>query len=172
MPHARRGVSPLVSTVFYMGAAIIAIGIALNIAAPTLERMQDTSAIQHSIEALNGMDGQIRDVATSGVESARVTTLRFGRGTYRFNATSRALYYEIETTSPIIAKNRSRDIGAVRLVGINTSTGQERTVRVVLTYDRIALAGFPRSLPPGTYRVGIENDGVGNGHVNVTLSVR
>ncbi len=109
----RTGLSPLVSAVTYTALIVAAVGIALNVGMPIVDRMQDTAAIENSIDALTDLDAQIRRVAAEGRFSSRTQTLRFQRGQYQFNNETGRLYYEIDTESNLISTHSAFERGPV-----------------------------------------------------------
>ncbi|MFB6166979.1 MAG: LamG domain-containing protein [Candidatus Nanohaloarchaea archaeon] len=121
-----KGVSPLISMVFYVAVIVSAIAIVMGVAMPTLERMQETAAIQGSMNTLQTIDQMVRSVASEGKYSTRTTTLRFGRGQYVFDNETGELYYRIDTTSNIVSTHTSVKRGPVLLsanadVSLNTT---------------------------------------------------
>lgn len=166
----RRGVSTLISAAFYLAVIIVSVGLVVQVAEPTLNRVRDTGAIQNHITFFNDLDEVIRTVAAEGSESSRVVTHSFRRGRLGFNRSTDAVYYAIDTRSQIVSPGRSTDIGAATLSAANR-TGTRR-VQAALTYDSIHLHGFDRELPPGTYTLLITNAGTTNGEVNITLAVQ
>ncbi|MDY6761976.1 MAG: LamG domain-containing protein [Candidatus Nanohaloarchaea archaeon] len=111
--ESRSGVSALISLVIYTGIVVAAVGVVLNVGGPVLDRMQDTAAIQSSIDTLTGLDEQIRSVAAEGTYSSRTATLRFQRGQYRFDNETGELYYRIETGSNFISSHSAFQRGPV-----------------------------------------------------------
>lgn len=111
----RSGVSPIVSVVLYTSIIVAAIGMVLQIGIPMIDRMQDTAAIENSMDVLDELDDAIQTVASEGKRAARDLTVTFDRGQYRFDDTANEIYYQLETDSPIISSHASRTIGPVRL---------------------------------------------------------
>lgn len=113
--RSRPGVSPLISAALYFGIVLAAVVIVLNVAFPTIERMQETAAIQNNLNFLADLDTTIREVAAEGRYSTRTTALRFGRGFYGFDNATDTLYYQIETDSAIISTHAVRRLGPLSL---------------------------------------------------------
>ncbi|MFB6265918.1 MAG: hypothetical protein ABEI07_02430, partial [Candidatus Nanohaloarchaea archaeon] len=72
-----KGVSPLISAVFYAGIVIAAVAIVLNMGMPVIHRMQETASIQNNIQTLTRMDRLVRTVASEGRYSTRITSIQF-----------------------------------------------------------------------------------------------
>ncbi len=111
----RTGVSPLVTAVLFTGVVLVGIGTAVTVGVPTVERVQETAAIENSQRLLTDIHGAIRSVAEEGRFSTRTLTLSFSRGRIGFSTDPRELYYEIDTDSGIISSHSSRRIGPLRI---------------------------------------------------------
>ncbi len=111
----RRGVSELVSLVFFIAIVVVAIGITLNIALPHIDRMEDTASIQNSITFLTELDSAIQEVATTGQYSSRTVSVRFQDGQYRFDSDQGLFYYEIDTDSALVSAHGTQRQGPVEL---------------------------------------------------------
>lgn len=124
----RPGISELASAVFIIAIVVAAAGIVLNIGLPQIETMEDTAAIENSINSLKRLDTAIQNVATGGRYSKRQVDIHFERGEYGFNADDKELYYELETESPIISTHATRFMGPVRLGANADVTVRDATV--------------------------------------------
>ncbi|MDY6773769.1 MAG: LamG domain-containing protein, partial [Candidatus Nanohaloarchaea archaeon] len=112
---SRKAVSPLLSMAFYIAIVLAGVTIVLNVGMPMLERMQETAAIQHSVEQFNELDSVVRTVAGEGRYSSRTFRLSFDRGRITFNNASDSLVYRIKTTSGIISTHTAVRQGEVVL---------------------------------------------------------
>ncbi|MFB6294265.1 MAG: LamG domain-containing protein [Candidatus Nanohaloarchaea archaeon] len=124
--RSRSGVSALVSLVIYTGIVVAAVGIVLNVGGPILKRMQDTAAIQSSVDTLTQLDDTIRSVAAEGTFSSRTATIRFDRGRYLFDNETGELYYQLETSSNFISSHSSFQRGPV-LISADAEVSVERS---------------------------------------------
>lgn len=121
----RSGVSSLISLVISTGIIVTSVAIALNVGGPIVDRMQETSAIQNSIDDLTRIDGKIQEVAAEGKYSSRTPSLRFQSGSYHFDNETEELYYEIETDSSFISTHSAFQQGPL-LIRSNTDVSVQQ----------------------------------------------
>ncbi|MDY6769702.1 MAG: LamG domain-containing protein [Candidatus Nanohaloarchaea archaeon] len=148
---ARAGVSALVSMVIYTGIVVAAAGIALNVGAPIIDRMQDTAAITNSIDFLRQVDAQVEEVTTEGQYSAREVRLTFDRGRYVFDNTTGELSYKIDTTSNFIAAHAAQRRGNLLISSEADVSVRESSVNGTDCYmmENQHLKACVRKLPKG-----------------------
>lgn len=110
-----KGISPLITYLVVIGMVIASVSLVLTQGLPLLEKLQDTAAIESSIDTLVQLDTAIRRVAAGGQYTTQEFTIRNQRGEFHFDEEQNAIYYEIESNSDIISTHASRQIGPVTL---------------------------------------------------------
>lgn len=113
MPRSRG--QSTISLALYTGIALAAIGIIVTGGTPVLENIRDANAIDTAQEILPSLQQQMQRVARGGQGAEVETTIRFSRGTYRFDAADDEIIYEIETRSQVVSPGTSQQIGDIRI---------------------------------------------------------
>ncbi|MDY6769455.1 MAG: LamG domain-containing protein [Candidatus Nanohaloarchaea archaeon] len=111
----RRGAASFLTLILYAAVILSAITVVLNVAMPTLDRMQDSAAIQDSITFLTGLETVVNDVASGSEGASQQLTLSFQRGTYRFDNATEELYYEIDTRSSLVSTHAVQQRGPLTI---------------------------------------------------------
>lgn len=97
-----KGVSQLISTVLIFLLTTMAIGIALSIGTPTIDRAKQSATINEAIQNMKTFDNLIREVASEGKGSFRTLQMRVIDGEYKINQKTNTIEYMHTIKSGII----------------------------------------------------------------------
>lgn len=97
-----KGVSQLISTVLIFLLTTMAIGIALLIGTPTIDRAKQSATINEAMQNMKTLDNIIREVASEGKGSFRTLQMRVIDGEYKINQKTNTIEYTYIIKSGII----------------------------------------------------------------------
>lgn len=160
-----KGISTLISYVLLVAIVISSLGIVLSIGQPVLEESEDTAAIEEARRTLQGLDAEIRSIASQGPESSTDYQFSAQQGSYGFYPADDTINYSIQTEAGVVATGSTTQFGNLWL------TGRENSIIVTINYTDIDLRGSSVTVGSGLHSIGIENAGAAGGRtlINVTM---
>ncbi len=148
----RKGVSPFLSAVLYVGIVLSALTIVVQMGTPIMQEMRDTNRIDLAKDELSSLDFYIREVASEGQGSVRTMKFEVPGGALKVDATNEKVQYELETDADVISPRVRKKIGNVYLrsnanvdVTANATHYIMKNDRINVTFRRIAQAS-PESM--------------------------
>jgi flagellin-like protein len=90
---AKKGVSPIISTVMIIAITFAAIGIVMTIAVPAIDRAKEASLLNEAAQNMQVIDNMVREVASEGTGSLRTMQLKSTGGEYRVDEKTNAVYF-------------------------------------------------------------------------------
>jgi len=109
----RKGVSPLISYLLYVGAGLVVVSIVASVGTSTIDTMRDSAAIEQMRNEFSGLSGIIDNVAASGRGTQMTTNIQLDRGSIEYQ--NQSLFYEIRTPAQIIATGTRQSFGQVAM---------------------------------------------------------
>ncbi|MFH1365233.1 MAG: hypothetical protein ABIH28_01465 [archaeon] len=87
-----------VETVLYTIIAFAIIGLVLTYAKPEIEKFQDKSIVQQSIQLMSDLNSKISEVSVNGEGNKRVLELSVKKGSLKIDSKNDNLIFEINST--------------------------------------------------------------------------
>ncbi len=109
--NERKGITPLISAVIYIGIMTAVITLIMTIVTPTLQKMEDRAAFSQAKNIMTSLDSIIREVASEGQGSMRIFPLQLKKGELLIDGKDNKITYFLETKALIITPNTMRKIG-------------------------------------------------------------
>jgi len=107
----RKGITPLISAVIYIGIMTAIITMIVTLITPALQKMEDKAAFSQAKNIMTGLDSVIKEVASEGQGSMRVFPLQIKKGELIIDGKDNKITYLLETKALIVAPNTIRKIG-------------------------------------------------------------
>jgi len=132
MMNTRKAVSVMISYALYVGIGLSAMYIAVSSAAPYIEDMRDTAAIQRQMDALTELNQLVQQVSQMAEGTQSTQTVQVNRGEMFLE--NETIVYELTTRSDIISSGSSREIGEILLSANARASLQETTYNGIPCY--------------------------------------
>ena len=159
-----KGVSQLISTVLIFLLTTVAIGIALLIGTPTIDRAKQSATINEAMQNMKTLDNIIREVASEGKGSFRTLQMRVIDGEYKINQKTNTIEYTHIIKSGIIESGTFFKEGNVFIVaGTNAKA---------ITYDLDGDGTTDILLENEIMRVALLNNASNGNGINTSRSVK
>jgi len=98
----RKGITPLISTIFVILLTIVAIAIVLSVGLPAIERGKEAAVLNEAMQNMKAIGSMIKDVASEGVGSLRSLQIKVTGGEYKVNAKANSIDFTYTTKSGIV----------------------------------------------------------------------
>lgn len=154
-----------VETVIYTLIAFALIGVALSIAKPKLESLQDKAILGQTMVLLNGIDNIIFDVVQKGEGNVRIIEINLNKGILKLDAINETLLFELEDSpEPYSEPGTSIKEGEIEI--LTEQTGELSRIEMKLNYSgkyNLTVNGKEETklINPSTrsYKIAIKNNG-------------
>ncbi len=70
---AKKGISPIISTVMIIAITFAAVGIVMTIVLPSVDRAKEAALLNEAVQNMRVIDNMVREVASEGTGSLRRT---------------------------------------------------------------------------------------------------
>jgi type II secretory pathway pseudopilin PulG len=106
----RKGVSPLIASVFSIMFGIIMVAIVLTVILPVIQRARDSSTVSDIYQNLRILDSTIKEVSSEARGSKRTVSITVSDGEYRVHNTYDWIYATLEPESDYELTGRRGDV--------------------------------------------------------------
>jgi len=121
----RKGISPLISYLLYVGAGLVVVSIVATVGTGTIDTMRDSAEVEQMQTDLAGLSGLVDTVASSGQGTQLTRQLSLRRGSLHYE--NQSLVYEIRTPAEIVSSGTRQDFGRVGIASNAAATLAEST---------------------------------------------
>lgn len=101
----RKGISPLISFVIAVLLITVATTLALNVIAPTFNRVSDSNTINEGMQNLELINSAIKEVASQSEGSKKTISISVSNGEYIVNTTEDYIYFDYDTKSDYVIES-------------------------------------------------------------------
>lgn len=116
----KKGISPIISTVFLILISISVIYLALNIIKPTIDLIYQQATLRESEQNIRMLSNLIKEVASEGIGSSRSFILKVSDGYYMVNNLTNSFEFEYEVSSKVFPPNTFIKSNEIMITGYGT----------------------------------------------------
>jgi len=168
----------LIEAVIYILIALVIMGVVMAVAYPKIEKMQDKSIIEQSIDMLEQIDSTIIEMRRGGPGNQRILEVGIKKGTLTINSQEDKIIFEMESAHTYSEPGQGYVQG--NIVVHTTKVGDENEITLTLRNNgeyNITYSGEERikdltkaSLP---YKLLLSNKGEdNNGKIVIDISLK
>lgn len=159
-----KGANQLISTVIIFLITITAIGIALLVGNPVIDRSKESAKVNEAVENMKILDNLIKEVASEGKGSFRTVQLRVSGGEYKINQKTNTIEFTDTIKSGLLTSGTFVKDGNVFIAaGTNAKTS---------TYDLDLDGTTDTVLENEIMRVAILNNATAGNGINTSRAVK
>jgi len=167
-----------VETVIYTLIALILIGAVIAFAKPKIEQLQDRAITEKSLNMLNEIDNQIRELTEWGEDNNRLIYIELKKGNLIIDGENDNIAFEMQSKNKYSQEDVRVPIGSSIEV-LTTKNGENYLVNLMINYSDYEISyqgdlnGVKTISPsPTAYKIVITNNGTSaSGKTQVDLSV-